>query len=481
MAGNRHFINDDFMLETRQARKLYHDFAANLPIIDYHCHLPPAEIAADKRWQNITQIWLYGDHYKWRAMRSNGVAEEFVTGKASDRDKFQKWAETMPYLLRNPLYHWTQLELARYFGVNDLLSPATADKIWQTCNEKLNQPGFSARGLIRQSKVVLICTTDDPADSLEHHRAITAEKAFPVKILPTWRPDNALAVENLAAFNAWIDKLSAVSNMDIGSLAYLLDALRKRHDFFHKTGCRLSDYGLETAYAEDCTEAQASAVFSKARSGKAPCHDEVLLFKSYMMHELAAMDHASNWTVQLHFGPIRNNNTRMFKALGPNTGFDSIGDAPIARPLARFLDRLDQKGRLARTILYNINPRDNALLATMLGNFQDGSIPGKIQFGSAWWFLDQKDGMEQQIEALSQMGLLSRFVGMLTDSRSFLSYTRHEYFRRILCNILGNDMQNGLIPQDFTLVGNMVRDISYNNAASYFGIPLPPLSKGETE
>ena len=468
MAGNT-LITENFLLETGFARRLYHEFAEDMPILDYHCHLPAREIAEDKRWANLAQIWLHGDHYKWRAMRSNGVAERYCTGTASDWDKFRKWAETLPCLLRNPLYHWSHLELKRYFGVSELLSPLTARRIWDRCNRKLNQPSFSARGLMKQSRVVLVCTTDDPVDSLEYHQAIARDAKFKVRVLPAWRPDNGMAVESPTAFNAWLNQLGAAAQTNIRDFDSYLEALRKRHAFFHATGCRLSDHGLDTAYAEDYTDREIRTIFRKIRNGKSAAAPEILKFKSAMLYEFGVMDHEKGWTQQYHFGAMRNNNTRMFKTIGPNTGFDSIGDLPIAGPLSRLLDRLDQSGRLTRTILYGINPRDNALLATMLGNFQDGVVPGKIQLGSGWWFLDQKDGIERQIEVLSQMGLLSRFVGMLTDSRSFLSYTRHEYFRRILCNILGNDIAKGLIPNDLKLVGGMVKDICFNNAAKYFG------------
>ncbi|MDI6774324.1 MAG: glucuronate isomerase [Verrucomicrobiota bacterium] len=462
-------ITDDFLLETRAARRLYHEFAEDMPILDYHCHLPAEEIAVNKRWDNLAQIWLGGDHYKWRAMRSNGVAEHFVTGNASDWEKFQKWAETMPVLLRNPLCHWSHLELKRYFGVSALLGPDTAKAVWDACNRKIRQPGFSARGLMERSNVVLVCTTDDPVDDLEHHQALAEDKSFKIRVLPAWRPDAGMAVESPAAFNGWLDRLAAAAGTDIRDFPSCLGALRKRHAFFHEMGCRLSDHGLETAYAEDYTDREIRAIFRKVRGGKSPGPDEILKFKSAMLFEFAVMDYERDWTQQYHFGALRNNNTRMLKVAGPNTGFDSIGDFALALPLARFLDRLDRANRLARTILYGINPADNAVLAAMLGNFQDGITPGKMQLGSAWWFLDQKRGMEEQIETLSQMGLLSRFVGMLTDSRSFLSYTRHEYFRRILCNILGNDMARGMVPGDMQLIGGMVQDICYNNAVKYFG------------
>ncbi|HOM53513.1 MAG TPA: glucuronate isomerase [Phycisphaerae bacterium] len=467
------FITEDFLLQTEAARRLYHEYAEGLPIIDYHCHLPPDQIARDHRFANLTQVWLAGDHYKWRAMRTNGVDERYCTGDASDYEKFCKWAETMPRCLRNPLYHWTHLELKRYFGISDrLLSPATAQSIWDECNAKLAQPEFSCRGLIRQSNVALICTTDDPVDTLEHHQAIARDKSFDIPVLPAWRPDKATAIADVAEFNAYVDKLAAAADVEINTFDALLAALRKRHAYFHDNGCRVSDHGLETIRAEDFTEKEVSATFAKARAGKPVSPAEAYAFELAMLYHFGIMDHEKGWTQQFHIGALRNNNSRMFARAGRDIGFDSIGDFEVARPLSRLLDRLDRTNRLARTILYNLNPRDNALMATMIGNFQDGSIPGKIQYGSAWWFLDQKDGMEAQIEALSQMSLLSRFVGMLTDSRSFLSYTRHEYFRRILCNVLGNDMTAGLIPDDYELVGGMVRDICYYNAADYFGFEV---------
>jgi glucuronate isomerase len=467
-------IHDEFMLENEAARRLYHEYAERMPIVDYHCHLPPAQIANDRRYRSITDVWLGGDHYKWRAMRSNGVAERFCTGDASDWEKFQKWAETMPCLLGNPLYHWTHLELARYFGIADrLLGPDTARSIFDACNAKIAEPGFSARGLMKQSNVRLVCTTDDPTDTLEHHRAIAADASFPIRVLPTWRPDKGMAVEDPVAFNAWVDNLAARAGMDVRDYDSFLAALANRHDFFHSVGCRLSDHGIETVYAEEYTAAGVHKIFAKVRSGRRPTPRESLQFKSAMLHEFGIMDHAKGWVQQFHLGALRNNNSRLFAALGPDTGFDSIGDFEVGRPLSRLLDGLDRDGRLAKTILYNLNPRDNELLATMLGNFQDGSAPGKMQFGSGWWFLDQRDGMERQMESLAQLGVLSRFVGMLTDSRSFLSYTRHEYFRRILCNRLGREMEKGWIPGDFALVGNMVKDISYRNAVRYFGFNLP--------
>jgi glucuronate isomerase len=464
------FINDDFLLETQQAKRLYHEYAAGLPIVDYHCHLPPQEIAEDKRWPDISSIWLGGDHYKWRAMRSNGIPERFITGDASPWEKFEKFAETMPRLLRNPLYHWSHLELARYFGIADrLLSPATAREIFERCNELLASPGFSARGLMIRSKVEVVCTTDDPVDTLEHHRAIAADKGFAIRVFPTWRPDKAIYIERGKFFLSWIEALERAADTDVKTLEDFLLALRKRHDFFAEHGCRLSDRGIETVWAEDCTYSEAAAIFDKARAGRPVNEQEAIKYKSFMLHELALMDAEKGWAMQIHYGALRNTNTRMFQAIGPDTGFDSIGDWPVAVAMARHFDRLNSADALPKTIIYNLNPRDNELIAAMIGNFQDDSVPGKMQFGSGWWFLDQLDGMKRQIEALSQLGLLSRFVGMLTDSRSFLSYTRHEYFRRLLCNILGRDMHRGLIPNDFDLVGAMVADISYHNARNYFG------------
>jgi glucuronate isomerase len=404
-------------------------------------------------------------------MRSNGISEDYCTGEKPDREKFQAFAECMPYLLRNPLYHWSQLELKRYFGIDTLLSGDTAEDIWNSCNEQLQQESHRARGFMVKSKVRLVCTTDDPIDSLEHHLGIIKE-GFEVKVLPTWRPDKAMAVEVPESYNAYIEKLEAASGVSISTYDDLLAALQKRHDFFHEVGCRLSDHGIETAYAEDYTDAEIKAIFSKVRSGTHLSETEILKFKSALLVVGGIMDHSKGWTQQFHIGPIRNQNTRLFNQLGPDTGFDSIGDDLVAKPLGKLLDRLDTNGQLTKTILYNINPSHNPVYGTMIGNFQDGSSPGKIQFGSGWWFNDQKLGMEDQINFLSQLGLLSRFVGMLTDSRSFLSYTRHEYFRRILCNLLGNDIIEGQIPADYELVGKMVSDICYNNAADYFGFDL---------
>ena len=465
----RPFIHDDFLLDTPAAVELYHRHAAPQPIVDFHNHLPPQEIAEDRQWANLTQIWLYGDHYKWRAMRSNGIPEEKCTGPAGDWERFEAFAATIPYCLRNPMYHWTALELKRYFGIDDLLSPATAEKIWAEGNEKLKS--LSARSLCRDSKVVTLCTTDDPTDSLEHHRACADDPACDIGVYPAWRPDKGMQFDNPAALNAWMARLEAAADASIGdSWSAYRDALQKRHDFFAQHGCRLSDHGNDTFYAEDYSDGEIQAAFAKVRAGTVPTAAESAKLKSAFMHEGALMDHAKGWTQQFHYGPLRNNNTRLFQKLGPDVGCDSIGAPGDARAMSRFFDRLDRSGHLAKTIVYNIHPGDNEMVAAMIGNFQDGSVPGKMQMGSGWWFNDQLDGMRRQIEALSQIGLLSRFVGMLTDSRSFLSFTRHEYFRRLLCQILGQDIEKGLIPRDFDLVGGMVADICHRNARDFFGL-----------
>ena len=472
MGRRRQFMHKHFLLESEQAEALYHEYAKRQPIVDYHCHLDPAEIAGDRRWDNLAQVWLAGDHYKWRAMRTNGVDERFCTGDASDREKFDAWAATVPKTLRNPLYHWTHLELKKPFGIDDLLlSPETADEVWERSAEAIAEDELSARSVMALWKVRVVCTTDDPADALEHHAAL-AEEGFPIQVRPTWRPDKVLAVDDPGAFNAWVDRLAATARTRIADLDDLRGALARRHQAFHDRGCRLSDHGIETVWAEDWRERDLAAMFRRVRGGEALDPVQAAQWRSAMLHEGALMDHAKGWVQQFHIGALRNNNSRLFNALGPDKGFDSIASVDYARPLSRLLDRLDRDDRLAKTILYNLNPRDNELFATMIGNFQDGSTPGKLQFGSAWWFLDQKDGMERQLDALSNLGLLSRFVGMLTDSRSFLSYSRHEYFRRILCQRLGDEMRRGLIPDDLDLVGPMVADICYGNAARYFDFGL---------
>ena len=460
-------MDENFLLQTETAQKLYHEHAAKMPIFDYHCHINPKDIAEDRKFNSITEIWLAGDHYKWRGMRTNGVDERFCTGDASDWEKFEKWAETVPHTLRNPLFHWTHLELKRFFGINEVLSPKNARKIYDACNEKLRTPEYSCRGIIRKANVNTICTTDDPIDNLQYHQQIKAS-GFEVVVLPAWRPDKAMMVDDPAFFNNYVNQLADAAQMTIVTFSDLMTALDKRHQYFHENGCRLSDHGLDTAFAEDYTAKEIRAIFTKVRSGSKLTQEEILKFKSCMLYEFGVMDHSRGWTQQLHIGALRNNNTRLFNKLGPDTGFDSIGDRPVAEPLSKLLNRLDTEDKLCKTVLYNLNPSDNELYATMIGNFQDGSVPGKMQYGSGWWFLDQKDGMEKQINALSNLGLLSRFVGMLTDSRSFLSYTRHEYFRRTLCNILGNDVENGEIPCDMELLGQMVENICFNNAKNYF-------------
>jgi len=461
------FLDKNFILENKTAEQLYHDHAAKMPIIDYHCHLSPEDIANDRKFENLTKIWLDGDHYKWRAMRTNGVNEKFITGDADDFEKFQKWAETVPYTMRNPLYHWTHMELQKPFGVNDLLNADSAKEIYNKCTALLQKDDFSCQGLLKQFKVEVVCTTDDPTDTLEHHQAIKAS-GLNIKVLPTFRPDKAMAVDNVKTYNQYLDKLEEAAGINISNFSQLMDAIDNRHEFFHQNGCRLSDHGIETFLAENYTNAEIEKIFTKVRTGNDLSADEINKFKSAMLYEFGIMDHSRGWTQQYHYGVIRNNNSRLFGKLGADVGFDSIGDFKVAQAMSKFLDKLDANNQLAKTILYNINPGDNEIIGTMIGNFQDGSIPGKIQFGSGWWFLDQKDGMEKQMNALSNLGLLSRFVGMLTDSRSFLSYTRHEYFRRALCNLIGTDVENGEIPYDMELLGSMVENICFYNAKEYF-------------
>lgn len=467
----RNFMDDDFLLYSDTAKYLYHNFAKHNPIIDYHCHLEPKKIADDYKFSSITEIWLGGDHYKWRAMRTNGVDEEYITGKStSDWEKFEKWAETIPYTMRNPLYHWSHLELKTAFGINKLLSPKTAREIFDECNAKLATPDYTARKFMERYNVETVCTTDDPVDSLEYHKAIAAS-GFKVKVLPAWRPDKAMAVENAANFRSYVETLSSVSSVSISTFNDLVDALKKRHDFFASMGCRLSDHGIEEFYAEDYTDAEINAIFNKVYSGNELTNEEIIKFKSAMLVVFAEMDYEKGWTQQFHYGAIRNNNRRMFEKLGPDTGFDSIGVFNTSKSMSKFLDRLNYDGKLAKTILYNLNPADNEVIGTMIGNFQQGPVAGKIQFGSGWWFLDQKDGMQKQMNCLSVLGLLSRFVGMLTDSRSFLSYPRHEYFRRILCNLIGEDVEKGELPaSEIEFLGQMVNDISYNNAKRYLNL-----------
>jgi glucuronate isomerase len=461
------FLDQDFLLQSPAAQTLYHQYAAAMPIIDYHNHLVPQQIADDHQFENITQAWLYGDHYKWRAMRAHGVDEKYITGNASDEEKFMKWAETVPYTMRNPLYHWTHLELQRYFGVTEVLNSASAKRIYDHCAALLKTPEYSVKNLLLKMNVKVLCTTDDPIDDLGYHKQIKAS-GYSIKVLPTFRPDKAMAVDDIATFNAYVKSLAQVVGYGIQDLSTYKKAIGERHDYFHACGGRLSDHGLEHIYAEDYTEEHIAKIFGQLVSGANVSDHEKWQFKSAMLVYFAHLDHAKGWTQQFHLGALRNNNARLLGSLGPDTGFDSIGDFEQAKPLSKFLNHLDSTNQLAKTILYNLNPGDNELLATMTGNFQDGTIVGKMQFGSGWWFLDQKDGMERQINALSNMGLLSHFVGMLTDSRSFLSFPRHEYFRRILCNLMGQDVENGELPADIEWLGKLVKDISYTNASEFF-------------
>ena len=468
MSHIKPFMDANFLLTTETAQHLYHHHAAKMPIIDYHCHLSPQMIAEDYRFKTITELWLGGDHYKWRAMRANGVSEEYITGNTSDWEKFQKWAETVPYTFRNPLYHWTHLELRTAFGITETLNPDSAKRIYDACNAKLTEEGMSARGLMKHYNVKVVCTTDDPIDSLEYHRSIR-ESGFEIKVLPTWRPDKAMAVNDSANYQKYIAQLGLVTGIHIQSYTRLLEALQKRHDFFASEGCKVADHGVSAFPWAECTETEATSLFEKVIRGNELQAEEVTKLQTAILLELCRMNHAKGWVQQFHFGPMRNVNSRMFRQLGPDTGFDTIGDYTNGQALAHFLDALNADGRLTKTILYNINPGENAVIAAMCANFQDGSIPGKIQFGSGWWFNDQIDGMEQQMNTLSLQGLLSRFVGMLTDSRSFVSYPRHEYFRRILCNLIGKDVEEGLIPEsEMPRVENMIEDICYNNAKEYF-------------
>ena len=465
------FIHDDFLLQTDAARDLYHNYAKAEPIYDYHCHLPQQLILENHQFADLAEIWLGGDHYKWRAMRSNGVAERLCTGNASPREKFDAWVATMPFALRNPLYHWSHLELKRYFGIDAVISPAVGDAIWREANEKLQS--MRVHDILAANRVAVICTTDDPADSLDQHEQIK-KLGIKTRVYPTFRPDKALIVHTPAAFNAWVEKLAGAARTTVKSFEDFFSALQQRHADFHAVGGRLSDHGMESCYAEPCTVAEAKTIFDAAHAGRAASPADQAKFASFLMLEFGRWDAKRGWTKQLHLGAQRSNNTRLLRELGPDTGFDSIGDFSQTRALSRYMDTLDSSNELPRTVLYNLNPADNYAMGTMIGNFQDGTVPGKIQFGSGWWFLDQKEAMEWQINALSNLGLLSRFVGMLTDSRSFLSYTRHEYFRRILCNMLGNDMVNGEIPSDRALVGGMVRNICFANARDYFRLELDP-------
>lgn len=470
------FIHDDFLLSNDHSRRLYHRFAAKQPIIDYHNHLSPADIASDRRFANLFEMWLDHDHYKWRAMRANGIDESLITGDADPKEKFLAFAWTVPHTLRNPLYHWTHLELKRYFGIDKLLSESTAEMIWQDCNDQIaNREELSTNGILKQFEVQSLCTTDDPVDSLEHHRKIADSRSskmefYPAAVYPTFRPDWALFVDRPAEFQAWIRKLEAASDVNISTLGDMLEALKQRHDYFHSLGTRLSDHGCEYVPASFCDHAAASKIFAAALAGTPATPEQFDQYATFVLLELARMDQAKGWTQQIHTGVWRNNSTRLFRSIGRDVGCDSMADTPQGRSLGLFLDRLDQDGTLPKTIVYNLNPTDNYLISTMLGNFQDGSTAGKMQFGTGWWFLDQKDGMEMQMNALSSTGLISRFVGMLTDSRSFMSFPRHEYFRRILCDLFGKDIQAGLIPDDDSLNGRMIERICYGNARDFLGL-----------
>ncbi len=463
------FLDEDFLLSSELARRLYRDHAATQPIYDYHCHIPVRDIAADRQFASLSELWLEGDHYKWRAMRANGVPERFCTGDAAPYEKFLAWAGTVPYTLRNPLCLWTHLELRRCFGITELLDESTAPSIWERANEQLRN-GLTAQGILRKFRVEALCTTDDPTDDLAYHRAII-DSGFETQVLPTFRPDRALAILDVVEFNAWLERLRAASDVDVRDLASFLTALRQRHDAFHRHGCRLSDHGLPQCYAVPCTEARAAAIFRNGLEGVPVSPDEHEQFASFLMLFFAQLDSEKGWTKQLHLGARRNVNSTACRAIGPDTGFDAIGDYPQGRALTAYLDLLYRENALPQMILYNSNPADSYLFATVAGSFQDGMTPEKIQYGSAWWFMDQRQGIMSQIEALSNTGLLARFVGMVTDSRSFLSYPRHEYFRRLLCDMIGQDAARGELPEEEALLGRLVEDVCYRNAIEYLKLP----------
>jgi glucuronate isomerase len=465
------FITENFLLQNDVAAELYHETAKGLPIIDYHCHLQPEDVAANRQFRDLQEIWLEGDHYKWRAMRANGIDERYCTGDASPKEKFLAFAATLPNCLRNPLYHWSHLELKRYFGIDTLLGPDTAEAVWEEANAKLSEPSLSAHGILEQFKVSVVCTTDDPTDPLDDHKKI-AGSGIGTRVYPTFRPDKAIALNDVPTWNAWTDTLGEISGVGCDSLSRFCEAIEARHDFFHSMGGRLSDHGIEVCYADFPTVEEATAIFQKARSGVSVSTQEHIQFASYMMEFFAELDAGKQWTKQLHLGAMRNVNDRLFAELGPDIGCDSIGDFDQGKPLAGYLGRLAGRNILPKMVLYNLNPRDNYLLASMVGNFQGGGVAGKMQFGSGWWFLDQKEGMTWQINALSNLGLLGHFVGMLTDSRSFMSYPRHEYFRRLLCQIIGDDVAKGELPDDRDLLANLVKRICYQNASTYFGLEL---------
>ncbi len=465
------FLPENFLLSNSISEKLFYEFAQPQPIFDYHCHIPPADIASDRRFENLTQIWLaegrYGDHYKWRAMRANGVPERFITGDASDYEKFLAYAQTVPATIRNPLYHWTHLELRRYFGITELLNEESAPRVWAQANEQLQD--LTVHRILQKFRVSVICTTDDPTDSLVHHQSLQ-NSSLPTRVYPAFRPDKVFAIEQKDAFQSWVQALEKSSSQCASDLPGLLEALRARHRFFGSLGAKLSDHGLPFCYSEPCDEAEAIAIYQLARSGASPSDEDALKFRAFMLRFFSELDADAGWTKQLHLGALRNTNQRRLLEFGPDTGFDSIGDWPQAEPLARFLNQMEMAGKLPKMILYNNNPADNYVFATMIGNFQDGSVPGKLQFGSGWWYLDQKEAMEWQLNALSNVGLLSRFVGMLTDSRSFMSYPRHEYFRRLLCNLLATEVERGEIPYDRELLGSLIRGICFDNAKAFFGL-----------
>ena len=466
----KQFLDENFLLESKPAQKLYHEYGASMPIFDYHCHIPPADIMADRQFGSLTEVWLEGDHYKWRAMRACGEDEELITGGASDYEKFAAWARTVPKLVKNPLYHWTHLELQRVFGVDELLNPDTAEEIYNHCGALLAKKEFSARSIIRKFRVEALCTTDDPSSDLEVHRKIR-ESGFKTLVAPAFRPDRALEGHRPDRFNPWLDGLAEMTDVRVNSYGRFIECLWKRHQFFHDRGCRLSDYGIEKCWTSEWTSEELETYFRALRSGRPLTGEALSAFRSATLPELLSMDGSQGWVQQLHLGALRNVNSRMYAKLGPDTGYDAIGDFGQGAALSRLLDRLDRTGKLTKTIVYSLNPRDNEMIPSILGCFQDGAVPGKMQMGSAWWFMDTKSGMERQIEALSSVGVLSRFVGMLTDSRSLLSYPRHEYFRRILCNVLGRDIEKGELPEDYSLLGGIVADICYNNAREYFQLP----------
>ncbi len=463
----KQFLDSNFLLQTKTAEKLYHDYAKEMPIIDYHNHLPPDQILNDIKFDNLTHAWLAGDHYKWRAMRTNGVNEKYCTGSASDYEKFEKWAETVPYTMRNPLYHWTHLELQRYFGINTILNSSSAKAIYEEASAKLQTNEYSVQGLLKMANAQIVCTTDDPLDSLEHHIAYHKKGGDGVQMYPAFRPDKFILIDN-DGFAGYVQKLGEIVGFEIKDYYGIKQALRQRADFFKAQGCRICDHGLEQIYAADFTEENADKILKKVLSGGSLTAAEALEYKSAILHALGVMYSELGWVQQFHVGALRNNNKRALRELGPDTGWDSIGDWNQAEAMSKYLGRLDEYDQLAKTIIYNLNPSDNYMIGTMIGNFNDGSAAGKVQFGSGWWFNDQKKGMEDQMDVLSNVGLISRFVGMLTDSRSFLSFPRHEYFRRILCNLLGNDIENGELPNDIAWIGKLVQDISYNNTKEYF-------------